>query len=817
MKAKGNNLDVKNSYSKARSATSAPVFEFPLVEKFQAGYRNREDITTLPPGIMVVGSQNVLTNVSQRVAIRRGYTLDGQRDTSRNPIISAFDWERHSGNTLHLRAGYDYTNNAGKLQFRYVAQQDGERWDGHVFVKNEVYWIDLLTGLSSSSFNFADFWDFNTELKDFLLFVNGEPRINEWTGGVAVLKSVSNAAGSIASYEQIGAVQTVSVGSGGFGYDIGDLLTLSVTGGGTAVVEVVGTAVGGQVTGISIVAAGSGYATGNGQIGTGGRGNGFTANVTAVSSVAGNGYAIGDTLTIATGSGNATIKVTNVTASGAIVAFVLTNPGTGYSTGVKNTTTAGSGVNATFSIASVATGYIEKYGDASWNEEGFYNLNAQRAVMINGTSYSYTGGEATTFLVGISPDASGEPLKSVIFQTPQFTLNSAMKGLPSTIGNVLIANLKNQIYIASSTDRSVYVSKVNNYKDYTFTSPVRIVGEGAVMTLDGFPISLIPQQTDLYISAGKDQWYTTEFKLSADNTAETLTVQRLKTTSHQGAQSQAMCTKIKNYIAYVSNEPIVNTLGIDQNFLLDPRVTDLSGSIVNDMQEYDFTGGSISYFPGSITQPGTYLFVFIPRNSTVRIYNMTDVGNPYWEAPQIIPATCSSIIDGELYIHSSQSSNTFRMFNGYNDDGHAVSAVAAFSFNNSGVRTVRKSSTACYVEGYIAANTTLTLNLQRDLDGIASNYSTNINGVDNSAIPPPPDTASLGKTSLGKNSLGGEDNFTAAGARPPKFRVEKTYNRVEYFEEQVSFSSYGTDQIWEILAFGTNATPSLNEPTDIRE
>jgi len=802
------------SYSAARRMGGASLREYHLIEKFTKGYRNREDITTLPPDVMVVGSQNVLTNVYQRVGIRRGYTLDGQRDTSRNPVLSSFDWERHSGNTVHVRSGGDYANSLGKLQFRYVATADGQSWDGNVFVKNQVYWIDLITDLSAIQFNYCTFWDFNSELKDFLLFVNGESNIREWTGGVAVLKSSSNATGVIKTFKQFGEVSAVSITSGGTGYETGDVLTL-LTGSGTASIEV--TALAGVITAINVIPyGGSGYAAGTDVATLGGHGSGASIHIDTVYSNAGTGYAIGDTLTVSTGNLDATMTVTDIyAANGAIVAFTLTNPGTGYTVSV-DAVNGGSGTGATFDITAIAQGYLEKEGTTSWAEEGFYNLRATRQVTINGNVYTYTGGESTTFLVGISPDPTGEAIGSVVFQTPVVTPNSGMTGLPTTLKNTLIANLNNQVYVADTTNRNVYVSKVNNYQNYSYSTP-RLVGEGATLTLDGTPVALIPQQGAMYMSAGKDQWYQTAFQLSADNTAESFTINRLKTTSREGTQSQALTTKIKNYIAFISFEKSANTLGIDPNILQEPRVSDLSAPIVNDMQGYDFTGGFCQYFPGSPTFPGQYLFFSVPESSLVRIYNMTDSKNMYWEAPQIMPLTCFSIIDGDLYGHSSQSTNTFKLFDGYTDDSHAVNAVAAFAFNNDGVRTVQKSSNGCYVEGYIAANTDITLTLQRDVDGLASNYSTIISGNDSQIVPPAPDTASLGKTSLGKNSLGGEAEFAPANATPPKFRVEKTYNRVEYFEEQVSFSSYGTGLIWEILAFGTNSVPSSNEPTQIRQ
>lgn len=77
--------------------------KFSIVSDF-LGYRHREDITNLPPGILVPGSQNVLTNVSNRLAVRKGYTLYGQPNSTIGGILSSYDWSRHTGDERHLRA-----------------------------------------------------------------------------------------------------------------------------------------------------------------------------------------------------------------------------------------------------------------------------------------------------------------------------------------------------------------------------------------------------------------------------------------------------------------------------------------------------------------------------------------------------------------------------------------------------------------------------------------------------------------------------------------------------------------------------------------
>ncbi len=65
-------------FSISRRIASAKVREFSVTENFALGYRNREDNTKLPPGVLIDGSQNVLTDVFNRVGITKGYTRDGQ-------------------------------------------------------------------------------------------------------------------------------------------------------------------------------------------------------------------------------------------------------------------------------------------------------------------------------------------------------------------------------------------------------------------------------------------------------------------------------------------------------------------------------------------------------------------------------------------------------------------------------------------------------------------------------------------------------------------------------------------------------------------
>lgn len=609
--------------------------DFSLITEYK-GYRNKEDVTNLPPGYLVLGSQNTRATTSGRLSIRQGYTLDGQADTSNVAVDSAFDWATHLGDIRHLRAGN------GKLQYRYVATA-GDKYLTNTFTEGQVYWIDLMTSLTSTNMNFANFWDFTTEKIDLLLFVNGTDNLYDWSGAITTLAS-------------------------------------------------------------------------------------STANT------------------------------------------------------------------------------LTKTGTKTWAELGFLK-SGTRKVVINGTAYTYTGGETTTALTGVTPDPSAEPANSVVHQQVRTTANTSITAFPATFGNQLIEVLRNQVYIGSLTNNSVYVSKINSFTDFGFTAPTRIVGEGALLYLDGPLVAMVPQEETMYLSAGKDYWYQTKWTLSADLTAEQFTVAKLKTVSNQAAISQQLVNKTKNDVMFVSNEPILDTLGrVDNNFNF-PQTINLSDPILNEFNTYDFTDGQIFYHR-------YFIYLSIPRESVVRIYN---IAQGYWEPPQILPVAKFSIIDGELYGHSYATMESYKLFDGYNDKGQPIDARAVFAYENYGTRGNTKYFNEFYVEGYIEGNTTLEIGIKYEIDGCATSTVYELEGQDSQVVCLPNVNASLGKASLGKNPLGNEISEQYPDGLPPKFRAIKTFVRNDFYEVQYSFRSFGKDFHWELLSFGPLVTRTMYGNNAIRQ
>lgn len=734
----------------------AKLGEFRLLSKFKFGYRNREDKTNLQPGVLIEGSQNVITDVTGRINSVKGYSLDGASSTVLAPILASFDWQTHVGPIQHLRAGFLTTAaNDGKLQFRYVNSA------------GTVTWTDLLTSLTGVEFQFADWWN-ATNSQAYLLMVNGGSNIYEWSGGVTTLSSVSHTA-----------ISTV-------GNNV--LLTAAGAATGTAPITSYINGLHGTSFEQAIVFASNPT---NGQ--------------TLILSLNGSFVTFHFVSVIGATAGNVLI--------GATLADTLTNlaallvaPGSTTATGVA---LSGGDQTLVGYLTSVKTNTITKQGATTWAEDGFY-VTGTHSVTINGVSYQATGGWDMTTLFGVTPDPTGAGVAGdLVFQTVKTVALSSLSSGPGSAFTIDgIDNLRNQIYLGSLTFNTVYISKVNDYTDYSFATP-RVVGEGALVTMDAPWRAFSPQESDMYMAAGQDQWYQTQFTLSADLTKESFQIIRLKTGTQQGPQTQAMVWKDPNNVTFISNEPAMNFLGRVNKVLQTVQITNLSNPIINDFNQYDFTDASGIYFQ-------KMHYVAVPNESLIRIYNMTDPRNIYWESPVLYPISRFSIIDGELYGHGYLTSESYKLFDGYTFNAHPYTCIAQFSYDNYGIPHLSKSFNRHYMEGYITEPTTLNVTFSYDVDMSQLQALVPFKGT-NSAVDNSTSTASLGKEDEGKNPLGGDLQIATNTSTPPKFRVYQTSVRTPFYEESTIFSSMGVNQHWSILRFGPNQSSTSEESTDITQ
>lgn len=467
------------------------------------------------------------------------------------------------------------------------------------------------------------------------------------------------------------------------------------------------------------------------------------------------------------------------------------------------------------SFASATSSTIVLSGTLTTSQLGYFDNNANSAnfkLLVDGIVYTYTGVSGQTF-TGVTPDPTLASIAvgDAVIQQVVTIANSGISGLPSGYIMDLISTLSNQIWYGSKQRNDVYVSKTNNYLDTTFSIP-RLPGEGAQIVLDSAPVGFSPQGLQMYASAGRDQWWVSETQketIAINNVAvgiELLYMARLKTSNNQGAQSQSLIVRFKNSLVYVSNEQIVNALGLVKNVYSDPQVVNMSDPIKYDIDAYTFTGGQAYY-------DNYFIYVTVPVMGIVRMYN---VNKKYWEAPQTIPISrfyhATAVVGSVLYGHSSLTNESYQLFTGYNDNGNPIDAVAAFPYvsQEGGPANQQKNFDKLYTEGYISGNSSLMVVINYDFGGYGGNYSTTIKGNDSRIIFNTVTDGSLGRNTLGAQPIGSILNLPNQPANP-KFRVINTFPRVNAFEYQIVYSSNDVDQQWALLRFG----PAISEANDL--
>lgn len=469
--------------------------------------------------------------------------------------------------------------------------------------------------------------------------------------------------------------------------------------------------------------------------------------------------------------------------------------------------------------ASSTTVTITKEGTTTWAEEGFFTGasfsggSTTREIRIKdsgGTwrTFAYTGGESTTTLTGVTPDPTAFTFTAgaIAVQAVRTYSNEPA----SSLSNDLIATLNNHVYVAQLDRNEVYVSQNDDFTDYSFSSP-RTQGEGALLVLDSPIVGLKPFRGNMAVFAGKNDIYLTRFTLiDSSGLKETAEVQKLKTGSQQGAQSQDMIEAMGDSVVYVSNEPVLRALtSVSENDV--PRLINLSDDIKPTFDSEDFDNSHIKFHKNR-------LYIATPTNDNFYILQFLD--NPdgtqtrFWQPPQILPVRQLAIIGSDLYGHSSGSANTYRLFNDTNDNGNSFKSKAAFAYRSFGPRFVKKTLTGWAVEGYIAANTVITHRFNYEFDGSLKQIEKLIEGDDDGILFEFEQSASLGDQSLGDSSLSGD--ISDETDTKDKFRIIHHIQPEPFFEIQEIYETDDVDQQWAILATGPNVEASTHLPNEIK-
>lgn len=455
-------------------------------------------------------------------------------------------------------------------------------------------------------------------------------------------------------------------------------------------------------------------------------------------------------------------------------------------------------------VASITGTTITKEGTSTWGQSRFYTTRNKTVVCVRtGTEYTYTGGEGTLTLTGIS-DTTGIVAGDILIQkivtdTDSVTANRT---------NHTIFSFENQICLGSEDDNEVYISKNNDYDDFTFSSP-RLAGEGGLLTLDGPAKSFGALGSFFVVSAGRSSWFRANYEQITVSTtlAETLRVKKLNTGVDQGAQNQETTVQLGNALIFLSHEPAVRMISDPEQLTgTDPRT--LSNPIKPDFDGEDFTNACAiwhknAYYLSSPVNSKTYILEFV-EDADGKLRR-------FWNPPQILPVRAFSVIGDALHGHSNGVPETYELFTGTSDlvangtvgnpdDKLPFNVIMAFAYNLYGDRANLKTFSEYFVEGEITPNTTdalLTLNL--DFGGSTAVIERTIDGSDEDILEGNVGFNSLGQVNLGINPLGGLLNppddarkFNVTFVSPPDdFRMLQAIISVNEVDRYIAITAHG--------------------------
>jgi len=380
--------------------------------------------------------------------------------------------------------------------------------------------------------------------------------------------------------------------------------------------------------------------------------------------------------------------------------------------------------------------------------------------------------------------------------------NTSITGLPAGYTFDVIDIQTNQVWLGDTESREVYVSKSTNYIDYTYTSPVRLPTDGWKMTFDNCTVGFIQDNNVMYVTAGNQDYYEITRNMTADATGETFKIRKLRGGPGQAPVSANAIIRVKNGIIIITQEKTVDWLTNIQN-INTPQSLPISDAIKNDFDSYDLSGVTGKYINNA-------LYIAVPVENIIRIY---DFDKALWQPPQEIPVGFLSIINNHLYGHSNSSDVSYKLEDGLNDDDVSIEFIARFAYRNYGNRTVYHQYDEFYTELYMSTITDLTVTHFLEYGGSEQILEKVIEGTDTGLMFSPAYDNSLGKEPLGANPLGGTSSDVSD---LDKYRCIHEMKLVDFFENQIQFSSSDVNAQFEILAHGPKVVVSTNLPRFIK-
>ena len=497
--------------------------------------------------------------------------------------------------------------------------------------------------------------------------------------------------------------------------------------------------------------------------------------------------------------------VTGLT-TGAKMGFAIANGDTGqkinrlvFCNGVQNVS-YWNGATATYVSATSNTIVCDNLALQGFGSTG--NL------IINGTTYAYTGISSNTF-TGVTPDPTAGSLVAgmgVAQSADTSTYSSLAKG------NVLCTS-QGKLFITgeSQNESKVHYSKTGYVLDFTITAGLGGGGTFDVIEKGGGINYIEPKGQDTVIIHKDDA--IVAYKRTTDGTNAIENFETLSYGDDSGATNIKAGTVLNRDSYFCTNKEGLKLLSksINDSSLNINSITDV---IVNTIQDYDFSDASVIYYPRKRA-----IYIACKSSSTltgndkvITYYTKRGPNGNYIGDLSIdnIPASDFFIYERNLYFVSSLDQNAYSMYSRKSARGVGLNHKwVSKEFTNDEPGRGKEFNTM-YIDGYIGDKTKIKITILYGILGSGGEKSITLAWNDTEYVGSQKISAlgtdALGTLSLGSTSASILDSYPFSA--PIHFDVLKS-NRYKVKIETVYDDETDVESYWAVSNIGFN--PNLME------
>ena len=394
-------------------------------------------------------------------------------------------------------------------------------------------------------------------------------------------------------------------------------------------------------------------------------------------------------------------------------------------------------------ISSSTVNTIVLNGTATCAERGFSSTGS---VIVNGTSYTYTGLTSATF-TGVTTDPTGEATGS---------------GVAQTVDSTTLSALDNSSILLSTQSRLFQAGITATPNQVTFSDVGDLTSESGADPADGGFEDFPQMNGDITAISYIDEWIVVfsnkkiiAFKFNFPSST-TRTVIR-KDISDEGCTNQKAVKKLGDQIWYVTPKgglKYISQISAEGVF----NVTDLTDRIRptisnfvwdNACLEYD-TKNRVWFMAGKSDSDQTVndkaINVWMTLNEAGQL--STNLGICDW----FISDMCN--YNGSLYFGSGLQSDTFKAFDGYSKNGAPYKWKRTERIETYGAPWMRKAISHIGIIGAIGSGTKLIIRIKYGINGSISTQEMQLEGTDSDYVVQQPLNV-LGGFELGTEPLGG--------------------------------------------------------------